>query len=44
MGQQAEAGLALDQTDNGLLVASADQRIALPVADAATRFDAGGTL
>jgi len=44
MGQQTEAGLALDQTDDGLFVAGADQRIVLPAADVATRLDAGGAL
>jgi hypothetical protein len=44
MGQQTEVGLAFDQTDDGLFVAGADQRIALPVADAATRLETGGTL
>lgn len=44
MGQQTKAGLALDQADDGLLVAGADQRIAFPVADAATGLDAGRTL
>jgi len=44
MSQQAEAGLALDQTDDGLLADFTDQCIALPVTDPATRLNTGGTL
>ena len=44
MGQQTEARLALDEANDGLPVTGADQRIPLPMADAALGLDAGRTL